>query len=630
MTESQIIKKKLNSRFKVYSILALIIVLSFNIYDRVTHTPKNPISWDTFGYYLYLPATFIYHDLGLKDKAVIDNIIDKYNSTSTFYQASHVQNGNWIMKYSMGMAILYSPGFMVGHILAQYMDYPTDGFSKPYQWTLIANSILIFFIGMLVLRKVLNRFFTDKITAILLLLLFFGTNYFSYSTFSAEMPHSYLFTMYALILWQTILWHENHKRKHIWALAFFIGLATLARPTEVIAILIPLLWNVTNKETLFKKINLIKNNKAQLLQFVIIMLLIGSLQVIYWKIFSGDFIYYSYQNPGEGFEFLWPYTLKTLFSFRKGWLIYTPLMIFALWGFVYLYKRNKGVFVPLFIFFIVNLYIVSSWSCWWYAQSMGQRALIQSYAVLSIPFGYFLTSLSKKSTIIKIVMSLIILFFAILNQFQVWQFSKGILSLDRMTMPYYFKTFGKMVHNKEYDTLLLVDRSNLNEKVPDNQSFEHTVLKIFDFEKDSSNTDLHYSNLYAYQGAYSFVMDSSIQFSPGFKIKYKDINCKEYAWFRISVWVYPVYPLNETSASLIVSFQHKGDNYKYRGIDLDKPEIASQLKLNQWNKITMDYLTPEVRSKNDNLVVYVWNRGKKSIYFDDLIIEMYTPVEHNQ
>ena len=65
-------KRDPDSRLKFYSIIALITILSFNIYDRITHTPKNPISWDTFGYYLYLPATFIYHDLGLKDKAVID------------------------------------------------------------------------------------------------------------------------------------------------------------------------------------------------------------------------------------------------------------------------------------------------------------------------------------------------------------------------------------------------------------------------------------------------------------------------------------------------------------------------------------------------------------------------------
>ena len=626
MSESQIIKKKPGFRFRFYSIIALIAILSFNTHYRITNPPSNPMSWDTFGYYLYLPATFIYHDLGLRNKGVIDEIIDKYHSTSTFYQATYCNNGNWIMKYSMGMAVFYSPGFFTGHILAQFLDYPTDGFSKPYQWALMANSILFFFIGLLVLRKVLNRFFTDKITAAILLIIFFGTNYYSYSTFSAEMPHNYLFTIYALILWQTIRWHESHKKMNIWALGLFIGLATLARPTELISILIPLLWNVTNKESLIKKVNLLKQYKSQLLQFVVILLLIGSLQVIYWKIFSGDFIYYSYNNPGEGFEFLWPYTLKVLFSFRKGWLIYTPMMIFALWGFVYLYKNNRGVFVPIFIFFIINLYIVSSWSCWWYAQSMGQRALIQSYAVLSIPFGYFLTSMSKKSAIMKIVVSFFILLFVILNQFQVWQFGKGILSLDRMTMPYYFNTFGKTVHTLDNDHLLLVDRSSLDEKIPVDPSFNHKILKVIDFEKDSNNTELIYSDLYAYKGKYSLKMDSTIQFSPSFKIKYKELTSQEYAWIRVSVWVYPVHSLDLTASSLIVSFQHKGKNYKYRGIDFEKPEIASQLKLNQWNEISMDYLTPEVRSQNDNLIVYLWNRGKQDIYFDDLTIEMYEPV----
>jgi TctA family transporter len=137
--------------------------------------------------------------------------------------------------------------------MAHRLDYSPDGFSKPYQWALMANSILLFFIGLLVLRKVLNRFFTDKITAIVLLIIFFGTNYYSYSTFSAEMPHNYLFTIYAIILRQTILWHDSYKRKHLWALAIFIGLTTLARPTELISILIPLLWNITDKESLIQK-----------------------------------------------------------------------------------------------------------------------------------------------------------------------------------------------------------------------------------------------------------------------------------------------------------------------------------------------------------------------------------------
>lgn len=629
-TKMEFQKKKISSRSKhPYSYLVVLVLLFFTIGLRINNPPKNPISWDTFGYYLYLPSTFIYHDLGLKNKPIIDGIIETYHSTSTFYQGTYCENGNWVMKYSMGMAIMYSPGFFAGHLLAHFTDYPADGFSKPYQWALMANSILFFMIGMFFLRKVLNKFFSDKISSVVLVLLFFGTNYYTYSTFSAEMPHNYLFSIYTIILWQTILWHENQRKQHMWLLALFVGLATLARPTELISILIPLLWGVSNKETLIEKIKLLKTHLPQIIQFSLILLFIGSLQIIYWKMITGDFIYYSYNNPGEGFEFLWPYTLKTLFSFRKGWLIYTPLMVFALWGFIYMYKQKKGLFIPLFVFFIINLYIVSSWSCWWYAQSMGQRALIQSYAVLSIPFGFFLTEISRKSLFIKILSATSILFFVLLNQFQIWQMNHGILHLDRMTRPFYFKTFGKTEHNKSYDDLLLVDRSKLHEQIPENKLFNHRILKSFDFEIDSINEQDHYSSDFAYLGSYSFMMDSTIQFSPAFKMKYKEIGCEEYAWFRVSVWVFPVYPLEETPSSLIVSFQHKGKNYKYRGLDLNKPEIAKNLKLHQWNKITLEYMTPEVRSKSDNIVTYIWYRGKKTIYFDNLTIELFTPKKTN-
>lgn len=38
----------------------------------------------------------------------------------------------------------------------------------------------------------------------------------------------------------------------------------------------------------------------------------------------------------------------------------------------------------------------------------------------------------------------------------------------------------------------------------------------------------------------------------------------------------------------------------------------------------MEYLTPEVRDVNDNLVVYAWLRGEKEIIIDDIKIECYT------
>jgi len=616
-------------KFIPTSLLIIILLLFCNTYLRISNPPKNNLGWDTFGYYLYLPATFIYHDLGLENKQVIDGIIKKYKPSNTFYQAHKGPKKYWIMKYSMGMAVFFSPAFFIGHIIALNSDFPADGFSKPYQWAMVFNGILIFFIGLLYLRKVLLEFFSENILTLVILLLYFGTNYFSYSTFNAEMPHTYLFSMYAILLYYTIRWHQTFKTRYIVSVAIIISLSTLARPTEIISVFIPLLWNVSSYSTFKQKIKKIWHyQKKQVLVFVLIALFIGSFQVIYWKIYSGSFIYYSYRNPGEGFEFLWPYTLKFLFSFRKGWLIYTPMMFFAIWGMIILYRKNRPIFYSVFMFFIVNLYIVSSWSCWWYAQSMGSRAVVQSYAVLSIPFGYSLKAISKTSLIKKSLLIMIIVFFTALNLFQTWQLSKGILSSDRMTFAYYLKSFGKVKIKSEDKKLLLINRShNGIDVLTNSEQYKKTILKKFDFESPEDQFNQHYCDTIHFSGSGSLKMDNTLKFSPSFSIPYKEITDNYYAWIRAEVWVYPVHKIYKTPVSLVVTFQHDGKNYKYRAVNLNTEDAKKQLTLYQWNKVTFDYLTPEVRSKNDNLAVYIWNRGKEDIYFDDLIITSFEEKE---
>jgi len=51
-----------------------------------------------------------------------------------------------------------------------------------------------------------------------------------------------------------------------------------------------------------------------------------------------------------------------------------------------------------------------------------------------------------------------------------------------------------------------------------------------------------------------------------------------------------------------------------------------EIKPGKWNKIKLDYLTPEVRSKNDELKIHIWNKGKKTFYIDDINIELFEPI----
>ncbi|MGE5383200.1 MAG: hypothetical protein ACM3PX_07210, partial [Omnitrophica WOR_2 bacterium] len=48
--------------FIVLVILALCILIT-----RILTLTSNELSWDVFGYYIHLPAFFIYHDYGLNN-----------------------------------------------------------------------------------------------------------------------------------------------------------------------------------------------------------------------------------------------------------------------------------------------------------------------------------------------------------------------------------------------------------------------------------------------------------------------------------------------------------------------------------------------------------------------------------
>ena len=150
-----------------------------------------------------------------------------------------------------------------------------------------------------------------------------------------------------------------------------------------------------------------------------------------------------------------PKIIDGLFSFRKGWLIYTPMMAFALVGIFMLKGALKKTQLPIILFFIINLYITFSWWCWWYGGSFGQRSLVESYALLAIPFTSFIKYVSEKKWYTNLIFYSITLFFIWLNLFQTLQFENMVLHYDGMTKELYFKQFGKLDKIKDFDTYVV-------------------------------------------------------------------------------------------------------------------------------------------------------------------------------
>lgn len=230
-----------------------------------------------------------------------------------------------------------------------------------------------------------------------------------------------------------------------------MGLITLIRPTNILILIVFILYDVTSLVSLKEKIKLLWFYKKQLFFIGLFAFVVWSPQFIYWKYISGNWVYYSFLK--EQFYFDNPRIFYGLFSYRKGWLLYTPIMIFALLGIFFLFKFQKKWALPILIFTPLNIYVIYSWWCWWYGGSFGSRPMVDSYALMAIPLATFFSYFDKKTNYFRSV-PLFIMFLTIsLNLFQTQQ-SRSCLHYDSMTEDAYWSNFTTLGWSNNWESLL--------------------------------------------------------------------------------------------------------------------------------------------------------------------------------
>jgi hypothetical protein len=596
----------MNRNWSLYALLLIFVVF---VSLLLAFPPTRVLSWDVFGYYLYLPAHFIYGDLFLQDQSWLDSIVAQYEPSASLYQLYKMESGKWVIKYSMGMAIFFSPFFFIAHWLAPMLGYAADGFSPPYQYIISWGTLLYVFIGLALLRKVLLRYFSQGITAGLLLLLLLGTNFLQMIGLGGLLlSHNLAFTLYVIIFWTTIEWHERPRWNMGFLLGLSLGLLAIVRPTEALLILVPILYGIAGRDSFNAKVSLVKANFSHVLNAVFGGLIGIFAQFAYWKRATGHWFHYAYDNPGEGFEFFNPYTLEFLFSFRKGWFVYTPIMLLAVVGLLFLTKKQPKLFLGFMVFFLLDLWVVSSWSCWWYAGgSFSSRSMVSVYALLLIPLGYVLKWMWQKPRIKVYGITLMVCLVA-LNLFQTYQFKLGVIDRERMTKAYYFKTFGKTSVTEEDKDLLLVKRAFSEEGEILDRPGRYSMEPWVDENYDGLENGV-------------FALNSKSMFTPALERTYSDITKHDHAWIKVSARIMKLDSSKSLPPAIVLHFSHKAKPYKY--VAHNWP--IESLKMGEWSALSKDYITPNVRSTSDTVKVYIWNQGGGNYQLDDLKIDLFQP-----
>jgi hypothetical protein len=600
-------------KLKRISFITFIVLSCFLFVFRISRVEKNEIAWDVLGYYLYLPATFVHHDPMLKDITWLKQVNAERNLTGTLYQLTWNKKGEPMYFFLMGMAILYLPFFLLGHFYALIFGFSPDGFSIPYQYSMVLGGIIYTLIGLFYLRKILRCFFNEWISSIVMIIIVFGTNYIHHLTTKDLETVNVLFMFTTLIVWNTIQWHDNFKPKHIIAIGIFFTLMGLVKPSEVFILAIPVFWNVTSFQGLIDKIILLFSHRKPIFIAMGLGLLIALPQMVYWYLKTGKPLFDSYNNPGVGLDFTSPHTFDVLFSYRKGWFIYTPIMIFSLIGFYFTFKQNRKIFYALLIYFLVSFYILSSWSEWWYGAAFSCRPVITAYPILAVTLGYFIAFISQQKRILQALVATSMLFFIFLNQFQWWQLRSYILDPIRTTKEYYWATFLKTHVSEEQRDLLMVYR-DFSGKMEFNDQDKYQIIssKIINYQ-DANN------DMILQEDTNKFVrLPKTQEFLLFMEKPYQKITGKDHVWIKVSLDVrFPDVNHGETPL-LIRSMYYHNWAYGYNSF-----EIPADSVINKWTHYEAFYLTPEIRTKKDMLKTYIWNRGKFTMDIDNIKIDVF-------
>jgi len=196
-----------------------------------------------------------------------------------------------------------------------------------------------------------------------------------------------------------------------------------------------------------------------------------------------------------------------------------------------------------------------------------------------------------------------------------------VIDRTRMTKAYYFATFGKTSCSERDRKLLLIDRPADGVEILKNESdYTRRTAAIFDFEHEHPE-GMVWSRDTVYGGKPALRMNEKHPFSPAFEMAFRNITAKDHAWLRAEAEVFPVKKIEENKAWLVITFQHKGENYHYQATSISDAKF--EMKPDQWNRMTIDYLTPEVRSKDDSVKIYFWLQGKNPVLIDNLKIQIF-------
>lgn len=347
-------------------------------------------SWDGMGYYPWLPSAFITGEF------------------DWMFWCHKIADDKAISLFTLGVAVLQLPFFLLGQLLGWFFDYPNTGFSPTNAVAMMTATATYAGAGAVLSYKLARRFSNTPAALLAVVSIYAGSNLYYYASQQPLMSHVYSFFLVALFCWCGLRVIDGPRRVHVVLFLFSGALLVLVRQLNVLVFLFPL-WMAWSAPGGFKGAwhNLMVHRGA-----LVLGLLLGLapwvLQSIYWHHLTGLWYANGYSYKGESFDFGKMVPGMVLFSPRNGWFVYSPIFLIVIGTLLVHAWRGTRTARPVLLIFILTVLIYSAWWCWWLGGAYGFRGLIDIYALFAIPLAWFFRSVLRGSWTLRIFIALLL------------------------------------------------------------------------------------------------------------------------------------------------------------------------------------------------------------------------------
>jgi len=581
----------LNKNYTWFYALAISVFLIFFAFRPLNSPQYRIIVADGLGYYSYLPAQFIYHDTELKFEW-FDKVFEANYDNHLFEKPTQ----NFMVKYGDRMINLYYPGqsllqapfFFAAHLAAKLFQYPADGFSLPYQLAMGISALFYTLLGVLFCHKLLFHISHTRSYSIFIpLLVFFGTNLFTYSIFAGCYTHAYSFCFLSLSLYFSERFFNSTENK-----LYFLQLLLLAaitvltlRPLNgILLISVLYFFKPVSWRELFqsKKINY----RAVLLILLIGLILVYSIRILYTQTHT---LLANTYTIGRFYFDDWSHVFDNFFGFQNGILWYTPLIFLSFFTLFFVGHKPRLLVLLTPVFLIIVLY--SLWFYW----NIVNRTLVDFTAILAILLYELMQQVVKTKQQYRLVL-LIALFSVPVYQLKAYQLRQGILNSNYTYWKYYFKNFLTL---KQIDVYPVDPKTILKEQT-----------HYFDFENETSS-EISTNN--AFEGIKCVVLNKEIEYAAtkSFRLPVF-LEQKGFKKVKLAFWFYR--SENMKNVQLILSFGKKDSVSSYHPFYINESTSAKEWELKEFG---MDL--PAGLNATHTLTIYFWNPDKQNeAYIDNL------------